>query len=614
MKPFVRVTRQSSCADAATRALITTSPRPRAGFSTTPPAAFLKGKARAAKKMDGTNYNNWTKNGLIDRVKKLEAELLQRPAVPQPESQVAPQQNGDAVEETPGTTKPKVKRRPDPSRYNTRFIALKLAYLGKNYGGFEFSASGSQPSIEEELWNALTKACLIFPEDEKVVDFNICEYSKCGRTDRGVSAFGQVIGLRVRSNRPLPKEPEASTEQAAEAADGAEGQQVEKKRKKDDKPFDDIADEIPYPMVLNRLLPPDIRILAWCPTPPPEFSARFSCRERQYRYFFTQPAFSPEPCSAGGDGRGKSGWLDIDAMRDAAKRFEGEQDFRNVCKVDPAKLITNWSRTIFESDIVEVKDVATALPYITAAGFSTADFTASDDGSTFPKVYYFHVRGSAFLWHQIRHMVAVLFLVGQGFEKPSIVTELLDVSKYPRKPGYTMADEVPLVLWDCIFPDLTKADETPLAATNKHIDTIDWIYVGAENTSRGRTGQFGPYGALDGMWKVWRGHKMDELLSNQLLQLMAEQAMSGTKEGGEDLAAAQEKPQSNKKSAQSIRLFEGGDTGRMAGKYVPMEKKDKLESPDELNDKFARRKGFKDAEDMRTKRQEGREAAMQDDE
>ncbi|XWW97750.1 hypothetical protein V2A60_005737 [Cordyceps javanica] len=555
--------------------------------------------------MDPSNYNSWTKLGLVERVRQLEAELQTRPAAPEPDVAVGQHGNGEAAP-APGTTKPKIKRKMDPSKYSTRFIALKLAYLGKNYGGFEFQAVGNQPTIEEELWNALTKACLIFPQDEKIVDFNICEYSKCGRTDRGVSAFGQVIGIRVRSNRPLPKKPkrpveEGTTEEQVVQAEGPEAEE---------KPFDPIADEIPYPMVLNRLLPPDIRILAWCPSPPPDFSARFSCRERQYRYFFTQPAFSPEP-STGGEG--KPGWLDIDAMRDAAKRFEGEQDFRNLCKVDPAKLITNWSRTIFESDIVEVRDAATALPYVTAAGFSPASVAGTAAGE-FPKVYYFHVRGSAFLWHQIRHMVAVLFLVGQGLEKPSVVSELLDVNRYPRKPGYAMADEVPLVLWDCVFPDLAAADATPLSAHNTHVDTMQWIRAGAETSSSMRAGQFGPFGALDGMWKLWRGHKMDELLSGQLLQLMAEQATGGDEVRTQQQQQQPEKPQSNKKSALSVRLYEGGNTGRPAGKYVPMERKDKLESPDELNDKYARRKGFKDAADMRARRNESKDAVMQDDE
>lgn len=30
------------------------------------------------------------------------------------------------------------------------------------------------------------------------------------------------------------------------------------------------------------------------------------------------------------------------------------------------------------------------------------------------------IKGSAFLWHQIRCMVAILFLIGQGFESPNV--------------------------------------------------------------------------------------------------------------------------------------------------------------------------------------------------
>ncbi|CEJ79890.1 hypothetical protein VHEMI00103 [[Torrubiella] hemipterigena] len=528
------------------------------------------------------NYNSWTKTGLIDRVKELEAELKNRPAPPpEPVPVEQPQDGGEPSDAQPKPKKPKGKRKMDPSKYSSRFIALKLAYLGKNYGGFEFQAMGNQPSIEEELWNALTKACLIFPEDDRVVQWDCCEYSKCGRTDRGVSAFGQVIGIRVRSNRPLPKEPIQDEQQPT--ADGEEEAEA-----KPEKPFDPIRDEIAYPRVLNRLLPPDIRILAWCPSPPPDFSARFSCRERQYRYFFTQPAFSPE-ASASTEGV-KTGWLDIDAMRDAAKRYEGEQDFRNVCKIDPAKLITNWKRTIFESDIVEVKDVNSALPYLKAQGF--APESMKNDEGVYPKVYYFHVRGSAFLWHQIRHMVALLFLVGQGLEKPSLISEILDVEKNPAKPAYVMADEVPLVLWDCIFPDLSQAVESTSAGQSFE-DIMQWVYVGDEGSAQGKLAQFGPHGLMDSMWQHWREKKMDELLSNRLLQHVAEQITA------QDFSLVENKKLN---ANASVRAYEGGNTGRLVGKYVPVMKKAMMESPEVQNDRYARRKGFADAEDMRAQR------------
>ncbi|OEL17046.1 hypothetical protein BAE44_0021931 [Dichanthelium oligosanthes] len=61
------------------------------------------------------------------------------------------------------------------------------------------------------------------------------------------------------------------------------------------------------------------------------------------------------------------------------------------------------------------------------------------------------IKGTAFLWHQVRCMVAVLFLIGQGLESPSVVDSLLDITKTPRKPQYKMAAELPLILRSCLF-------------------------------------------------------------------------------------------------------------------------------------------------------------------
>ena len=38
--------------------------------------------------------------------------------------------------------------------------------------------------------------------------------------------------------------------------------------------WDDVADELPYINMLNRVLPEDIRVLAWCPQPPEDFSVQ----------------------------------------------------------------------------------------------------------------------------------------------------------------------------------------------------------------------------------------------------------------------------------------------------------------------------------------------------
>ncbi|KAI0441009.1 pseudouridine synthase [Xylaria telfairii] len=558
-------------------------------------------------------YGRWTKDALIKRIQALENQLREKDqagpsTIASAKTTVATAtssspctENGIEVEPEaeagPQKKKQKKERRGiDPSKYSTRLIALKLAYLGKNYGGFEYQNSANVPTIEEELWKAMVKACLIFPENPDEVNWDPWEYAKCGRTDRGVSAFGQVINIRVRSNRPLPKEPEENpTETSNEATTGTTAHIIDKAElatlteKAPKREFNDLTDELRYPRLLNRLLPPDIRILAWSPTTPAEFSARHHCRERQYRYFFTQPAYppSPSPSPSPTENQPKDGWLDIEAMRAAAKKFEGLHDFRNFCKIDPSKTQQNFQRRIFESDIVEVPDVETALPYLLHPEFHPYSLSSAPCGPSttasppdpperFPKVYYFHVRGSAFLWHQIRCMVSVLFLVGQGLEDASIVNSLLDMAAEPRRPAYNLANETPLVLWDCLFP---KDLDDPTRA-----DGMEWVYLGDGDTRSAH----GPSGLVDHFWETWRDRKMDELLAGQLLGVVASQAqLALSRNSG---------PSPYAPGAQKV--FEGGNRERSSGRYVPLLKRARLASPQEAYDKEARRKGFDDAAHM----------------
>ncbi|KAI1411166.1 pseudouridine synthase [Hypoxylon sp. FL1857] len=563
--------------------IFTTSPwEARRGFST--------GFTAFRVKMDHQKltYEKWTKDALIKRIQDLEADLLRAgegaPETPHEHTKPTTTNNSTnpdvSVPQKP--KKKKVDAKFDPSKYSTRLVAFKLAYLGKRYGGFEFAEHANVPSIEEELWKALTKACLIFPENPEQVNWDAWEYSKCGRTDRGVSAFGQVIVLRVRSNRPLPK-PEVE-QQIQESEDGNEGKEAEqdaaaKTKPAEAKEFNDFTDELPYCRILNKLLPPDIKMLAWCPSTPAEFSARHDCRERQYRYFFTQPAFAPLPQSLENPQTTKTttvkgGWLDIEAMRTAAKKFEGHRDFRNFCKIDPGKVNLKFDRTILESDIVEVKDAATALAFLNHDEFKPASTSDVGPGETLPKVYYFHVRGTAFLWHQIRCMVSILFMVGQGLEDPSVIDKLLDVEAEPRRPNYNLADETPLVLWDCVFP----RDDNPENALN-------WLYLGEEHPFN----QHGASGLVNSMWECWRERKIDEVLASQLLNVVTSQA---------DISLRKD-PNAPLYIPATTRIFEGGNRERLVGKYQPVLTKVRLPLPEESFDKEARKKGYASAAEWR---------------
>ncbi|RDL41246.1 Pseudouridine synthase [Venustampulla echinocandica] len=559
------------------------------------------------------DYTAWSHDSLVERVAQLETELKSknRGSTPTP----APRKKS--------WKKPRHDRAFDPAKYHTRLIALKLAYLGKNYNGFEHHIDTPLSTIEEELWKALNRARLIFPKDTDPlnpgeVNWDGLEYSKCGRTDKGVSAFGQVIGIRVRSNRPLAqkKKSEASGQEGIELVEGQReqghadafkaypgengveirapplGRSPRGPHVLDSEPlnihdpalaealnFDHIADEIPYCYLLNRLLPPDIRILAWCPAPPTDFSARFSCRERRYKYFFTNPAFPPIPHnlefanSGKGSGKIKDGWLDIGAMQEAAKLFEGTHDFRNFCKVDASKQISNFERMIYHADISSESAASNkTLGFLNDKNFIPEGF----DGEAAPQIYTFNLHGSAFLWHQVRHIVAILFLVGQGLEPPSIVSELLDIAKTPGRPTYEMATDTPLVLWDCIFP--RQDDPT-------RQDALQWIYVG--DGVGNAEAKYAAMGLVDVLWEVWREKKIDEVLAGSLLDIVQRQ-------GGEitDLTLS-------KKPNRSQKVFHGADRPRLQGTYQPVMKKHFMESVDFINDRYAMRKGFENAEDLK---------------
>ncbi|GCC44646.1 hypothetical protein chiPu_0028575, partial [Chiloscyllium punctatum] len=154
--------------------------------------------------------------------------------------------------------------------------------------------------------------------------------------------------------------------------------------------------------MLNRVLPIDIRALAWAPVGR-DFSARFSCLHRTYHYYF--------PASG----------LALGRMDLAARRFEGTHDFRNLCKMDVANRVTNFRRTVLRARVE-------ALP--------EAGPEPSGNRPAAYRMCRFEVRGLAFLYHQVRCMAAVLLLIGQGLEEPEVIDQLLDVDKNPRKPQY----------------------------------------------------------------------------------------------------------------------------------------------------------------------------------
>jgi tRNA pseudouridine38/39 synthase len=316
-----------------------------------------------------------------------------------------PASGAGSSESTSKPTKRHKEQRPfDMSRYAQRHVALRVAYIGTAYQGFAYQVE-TEDTVEGRVLEALMKTRLITDRASSGVSCG-------GRTDKGVSALGQVLALRVRSNlvdgegviAPLHAPPSAARSSPA-AADPPVAP-----------PAAAPPTELDYCHLLNRVLPPDIRVTAWSPTDA-QFSARFSATHRTYKYFFARAG------------------LDVERMAEGARRLLGEHDFRNFCKIDPS--VTNFRRSV----------LAAAIQPASGGG-------GGEDADSPLALWEFEVRGTAFLYHQVRCMVAVLFLIGEGKEAPTIVSELLDTARYPRRPNYEIASEAPLLLHEIGYEDL----------------------------------------------------------------------------------------------------------------------------------------------------------------
>lgn len=72
--------------------------------------------------------------------------------------------------------------------------AFKICYIGFNYDGMAYQKMNDDNTIETFIFQAFHTMSLIKsalpPED----------YTRAGRTDKGVSAMGNVFALKVRSN------------------------------------------------------------------------------------------------------------------------------------------------------------------------------------------------------------------------------------------------------------------------------------------------------------------------------------------------------------------------------------------------------------------------------
>ncbi len=140
---------------------------------------------------------------------------------------------------------------------------------------------------------------------------------------------------------------------------------------------------------LNEKLPPDIEVLS-VKEVDADFEVISGSKQKTYHYFFSFGEKNHPFCASILSYRPEL--LDLELMKVGAKLFEGTHNFIHYChRPNPEK---SFIRTIDHSEISE-------------NNLFNANF--------FPSVsYYYEVKGTGFMRHQVRLMMGTLFNLGLG--------------------------------------------------------------------------------------------------------------------------------------------------------------------------------------------------------
>ncbi|KPP75425.1 tRNA pseudouridine synthase A, mitochondrial-like, partial [Scleropages formosus] len=171
----------------------------------------------------------------------------------------------------------------DGRKFPKRKVVLLLAYSGKGYHGMQRNVGSSQfKTIEDDLVTALVKSGCI-PENHGA-DMKKMSFQRCARTDKGVSAAGQIVSLKLWL-------------------------------------IDNILHKI------NSNLPPQIRVLG-LKRVTGGFNSKNKCDARTYTYMLPTIAFAPKEL----DVEDSSYRLDKETLQRVNQlfsRYKGTHNFHN---------------------------------------------------------------------------------------------------------------------------------------------------------------------------------------------------------------------------------------------------------------------------------------------
>eukprot|EP00656_Telonema_subtile_P044060 TRINITY_DN50365_c0_g1_i2.p1 TRINITY_DN50365_c0_g1~~TRINITY_DN50365_c0_g1_i2.p1 ORF type:complete len:424 (-),score=103.65 TRINITY_DN50365_c0_g1_i2:322-1593(-) len=172
----------------------------------------------------------------------------------------------------------------DGEKAPKRKVAILFGYIGSAYQGLQINPGAN--SVELHLEKALVAAGCVskansFAESDTLSKI---QWSRCGRTDKGVHAAGQVVGARLQVTGPS------------------------------------MVDDI------NNNLPADIRVMSVSRVTK-GFNAKIQCSGRSYVYAL------PLPSLGGGE-------LDIPRMNEILCTYKGTHNFHNFTSMHKAKNLT----------------------------------------------------------------------------------------------------------------------------------------------------------------------------------------------------------------------------------------------------------------------------------
>lgn len=217
-------------------------------------------------------------------------------------------------------------------------IALGIEYDGTEFCGWQRQCTGRT-----------VQGCLE-PALSRIADHPVTVVC-AGRTDTGVHATGQVVHFDTEARRAT----------------------------------------LNWMRGTSANLPADIRV-QWAQEVPAEFHARFSARQRHYRYIILNR--SAASALLGNRVCLEYRELDADAMATAARQLVGEHDFSSFRAA--ACQARSPVRTVHALDVRR-----------------SGEFV------------YIDVRANAFLHHMVRCIAGVLIAVGRGEQPPDWVGEVL---------------------------------------------------------------------------------------------------------------------------------------------------------------------------------------------